>query len=217
MIGPSRHERRRRFGHAVLRALLGYLVLTWVLIKLAGLDGGATRLLAAAVLIGFPVVVLVTGLLHRYRHGRMLGGWAVAGLAILAAGVIPLGCMTLHAERPDFAEAALPELVPAALTDRQDAMRLRLRIQGLTLLAGRELQRDGAAVLLLHTDLDRRAERPELVVTVELREGSGGPIHWRDQYRVAADDLEAVHEVVRRALDAAMRYTREGVAAPRLV
>jgi hypothetical protein len=210
-----------------LQALIGYLLLAWLLVRFAAPEGGmASMILAGGILAGFPLAILVARWARRHAGIWRAPGWAVVGVAVVAAGALPLGCMVLQGDRDDLV-AANPghvDWLPAGLDDlpgvTNDPARLRLRIRGLTLIAdgdGHGAGAEGGAVLLLDTRLDRRAGREELVVTVELKSSVDGAVHWSEDYRVSTVNTEAVHALLRRALAEAMRHTREGWPNPQLV
>lgn len=207
-----------------MRALIGYLILVWVLIKFTVMSGGASLLVSAAVLAGFPLVVVVTRLLDRHGPRWLRGGWAVAVAAIMATISVPLACLTLHdaAPGPRIVHADDVRLMPARLVadhlSETDADRLRLRIRGLTLIAQKGPAGETLpAELVLNTSIRERDGRREFVIDVELRESSGGRVQWRERYHVESDDMASVHAALRRALSEAMQRTREGLHGGQLV
>jgi hypothetical protein len=223
---PNPRSRRHPVGR---RALLGYLILSWLLIRLSEPHGGASTVTAAAVLAGFPLALLAARLLSRGRPARLRGAWAVAGVATLAAMTLPAGCLLWHGTGParDAAADVPLGILPAGLaTERVVADgddHLRLRIRGLTLAGAVEPgavggrgpasapATDCAAELLLDTGLDERDGRRELVITVTLREIESGRVSWRKEYVVDPDDSGAVHATILRALNEAMRRTHQGI------
>jgi hypothetical protein len=211
----------------VFPAVVGYLVLVWVLLHWVIPGGGEPPVVVAlGVLAGFPLVMLAARLAGRHGSGCLRSGRAVVATAVLAAGAVPVGCMVLHGATPGStvpaAQAAHWQPAAFAIDDLPvaDPAGLRLRIRGLTLLADcptHGASDRGAAVLLLDTRLEQHDERQELIVTVQLRATADGLTRWRAAYRVSPHEPDEVQAVLRRALAAAMRHTREGSPRPRLV
>ena len=206
---------------AVLRGLVGYLFLAWALIRFASPSGEVPVLVSVAVLAGFPLVIAITRVLHRHGARWLRGGWAVAATSMLATISVPLICLALHRPpeptlvvEPDSARFMPASLVATHLR-RASSERLRLRIKGLTLLAG--YGEDVAAELWLNTSMREREGSDEILIEVELRTGEAGEVFWRDEYTATPDDIAAIHDALVRALGDAMRQTEEGYGGGQLV
>jgi hypothetical protein len=207
-------------------ALVGYLVLVWVLLRWVVPGGDPPGVVALGVLAGFPLVMLAARVAGRHGAGCLRSGRVVIVTAIVTAGAVPVGCMVLHGTDPGqttrAAQAAVWQPAAFAVDDLplENPAGLQLRIRGLTLVAGcadHGVCDDGAAVLLLDTRLARTEGRQELIVTVRLRATADGLTRWQEAYRVSPQEPDEVRAVLRRALADAMRYTREGSPRPRLV
>lgn len=214
-----------RGRRTVVRALFGYLILAWLLIRMAPDDSGL-ELVALALLLGFPLVISVARILHHYGPAAMADGWLIALAAGAAAIAVPVACLQIHASAGPEAttlEDSVYEVLPAALVSGTEITasedeRLRLRIRGLTLLPtlGAEAA-DRDAMLLLDTSVRDGSVGKELVILVQLIGVGGGEVFWRREYLADPTDMPAVRQLLVQALGEAMSRTREGVGEGRLI
>lgn len=214
----------------MLRALFVYLILVWMMIRFVAVDqqGKAhLALVAAAILVGFPITAGVARLLHRRPPAILAGGWRIALAAVATALVLPITCLQMTGATGPIQStlsATDHQIVPAAvvreLTARDEFGGLRLRIRGLSVAALRAAPGEphtGLVTLLLDTSLhDTRVGRRALI-EVRLVEEAGDKVLWRDEYVADPDDVPGLRRVLIRALTEGMSRTREGMVEGQLI
>jgi len=207
----------------VPRALFIYLVLIWLMLVWADIDArdaGFRYLVSAALLMGFPLCVLLARrMAASYRDA---GGGAVRALAAATGAILlPVSalCVSQALGEHDRGKHGGHEIVSASLVEAFESADnpdgLRLRIRGLTLapaylaMTGPGLAR---AELLVDTSLLPGGAGQNLMVEARLLGTSDGRLVWRTEYLVDATDIRAIRRVLLRALSEGMSRTCEGVS-----